>query len=94
MRGRDFIILLGTTRVRGRLSRGRSSRQPEIGHLHGSSPAPFAHLMEVFRDALKESGYIEGQNVAIEYRWANGQYDRLSELASDLVKRNVAVMIR
>jgi putative ABC transport system substrate-binding protein len=65
---------------------------PVIGFLHPASPEKFTHLVAAFRQGLQESGYIEGQNVAIEYRWAEGQYDRLPSLALDLVGRKVAVI--
>src|SRR5690242_4495247 len=80
MRRRDLITLLSVTGGAWPLvARAQQAAIPMIGYLHGGSPAPFAHLMGEFRSALRESGYIEGQNVKIEYRWAEGQYDRLPE---------------
>jgi putative ABC transport system substrate-binding protein len=64
-----------------------------IGFLHVASAVPFAHLIEDFRQGLKQTGYTEGQNVAIEFRWAEGRYDRLPALAADLVRRQVAVIV-
>src|SRR5262249_57732782 len=65
---------------------------PVVGFLGGSSLAERRPLLAAFRQSLADSGYIEGQNVAIEYRWAEGQYDRLPALATDLVRRKVAVV--
>jgi len=64
---------------------------PVLGFLDSGSPAPFAGRLNKFRTGLAEGGYIEGQNVAIEYRWAEGHYDRLRSLANDLVSREVNV---
>jgi putative ABC transport system substrate-binding protein len=66
---------------------------PVIGFLNGSSPHLFAHLVRAFHQGLNATGYVEGRNVAIEYRWAESQYDRLSALAADLVRREVAVIV-
>src|SRR5580704_14175193 len=66
---------------------------PVIGFLNSREPGDDPHLLAAFRQGLKTAGYVEGQNVAIEYRWAEGRYDRLPALAADLVGRNVSVIV-
>jgi putative ABC transport system substrate-binding protein len=66
---------------------------PVIGFLNSASPGPFARNVAAFRQALKEAGYIEGQNMAIEYRWGKGQNDRLAALTADLVRRQVTAIV-
>ena len=66
---------------------------PVIGFLHVAFPGPYTQHLVAFRQGLKQSGYVEGQNVAIEYRWANNDNDQLPELAADLVRRQVALIV-
>jgi putative ABC transport system substrate-binding protein len=65
---------------------------PVIGFLHGGSPGPYQHLVAGFQQGLKETGYVESQNIAIEYRWAEDHLDRLPGMAADLVRRKVSVI--
>ncbi len=91
---RNFIALVSVAAVGWPLAtRAQRSSIPIIGFLSGQSPVPWAPYVAAFRNGLKETGYVEGRNVAIEFRWAEGQYSRLPALAADLVHRHVAVLV-
>jgi putative ABC transport system substrate-binding protein len=93
MRRREFISLLGGAATTWPLAaRAQQSATRVIGYLEGASQAQFSHLIPAFRNGLSETGYSEGRNVTIEYRWAEGQYDRLPTLAAELVHDNATLI--
>jgi putative tryptophan/tyrosine transport system substrate-binding protein len=93
MQRREFITLLGATAVWPFPARAQQPEMPVIGSLNSGAPEPLRQQLAAFRAGLKQDGYVEGQNVAVEYRFAEGRFDRLPELASDLVRRQVAVLV-
>jgi putative ABC transport system substrate-binding protein len=93
MKRREFITLIGGAVAAWPLAVRAQQPMPLIGFLNGQSPGPFAHLLAGFHRGLNQTGFVEGRNVVIEYRWAQGQTDRMVPLAAELVRLRVAVIV-
>src|SRR5262245_51997012 len=93
MRRRELLLLVGGAVTAPRALRAQQKAMPVIGFLASASPGPNAANLAALRQGLREAGYVEGQNVAMEFRWAEGHFDRLPALAADLVSRGVDVII-
>ena len=93
MRRREFIRLAGGAAVAWPFAvRAQQPAVPVVGFVHILSHENVPHFVPAFRQGLKEQGFVEGQNLAVEYRWADGHYERLPDLIAELVRRNVAVL--
>jgi putative ABC transport system substrate-binding protein len=92
MRRRELMLVLGGAMTAASGLRAQQKAMPVIGYLGGASPGPFGPFVAAFRQGLTETGYVEGQNLAIEYRWAESNFDRLPSLAADLVSRDVKLI--
>src|SRR5262245_39886420 len=89
---REFIMLLGVAAARPLTAHAQQTTLPVVGFLNSASAIGYASMAAAFRQGLNETGYVDGNNVAIEYRWADDQYDRLPALATDLVSRRVTAI--
>ncbi len=93
MKRREFIALLSGAATWPFAAHAQKAIMPVVGFANGQSPAAFAHFVDEFRQGLSQIGCVDGQNVAIEYRWAEGKEDRMPDLIDDLVRRNVSVLV-
>jgi putative ABC transport system substrate-binding protein len=93
MRRRDFIFALGSAATLPLAARAQQSAMPVIGFLRSASLADSAHIVSAFRQGLRDAGFVEGRNVAVEFRWADNRLDRLPALVAELIERRVAVIV-